>query len=912
MKGRHDECGLLDGVVRSIRRGESRSLVLSGEAGIGKTALLDYLIDSASDLTVIRSSGIESDMELAYASLHQLCLPLLDPLERLPAPQRDSLRVVFGVSAGPAPDRFLVALAVLSLLAEAAEQRPVLAVIDDAQWLDKASALTLAFVSRRLLAEPVGIVFAGREPGEELRHLTELEVRGVRNGDARALLDSAVRFKLDERVRERLLVEARGNPLALLDLPHALTPTQLAGGFGLPEAHTLTGQIEASYVRRLQSLPEGAQRLLLLAAAEPTGDQLLLSRAAAQLEIGPSAADAAKAQGLLATGESVTFRHPLVRSAIYKSATADDRRAVHAILAMVSDHKADPDRRAWHMASAAAGPDEDVAVELERSAARAQARGGLAAAAAFLQRALALTQEPARRGDRALAAARASLQAGAFDQIHGQLAAAAAGELDEYQSAQVDLVRAQLSFAVNRGSDAPPLFLKAAKRFAPLDPRLARETYLEALFAALFAGRLGQDGVVEEAAEAALAAPAAPDPPRACDLLLDGYAATITEGYTAGAPLLQRAVKAFQSEDVGTDEVLRWTFLATYAARTLWDEDAFRALPTHQIRLARDAGALSVLPMSLTFLTGAYMHSGELEAAQSMLRDLDAVTEVTGAHVPPYAAIALACWRGRESEARELLTVSTDAVTSRGEGMGVTFMQWNMTLLHNGLAQYEDALVSAEAAMDDRDEVESPRWLHEFIEAAARSGRHEVADAALQRLSEMARIIETDWALGIEARSRALLSEGADAERLYLDAIERLKRTKAFVELARAHLLYGEWLRRQGRRTDARAQLHTAYEQFASMGIEGFAERTRRELLATGEKARKRTVTTRDDLTPQERQIAYLARDGRSNPEIGGRLFLSPRTVEWHLRNVFSKIGIHSRRELADALPSSDAQATSE
>jgi DNA-binding CsgD family transcriptional regulator len=907
-RGRTDECALLDGLVAAVRRGESRSLVLLGEAGIGKTALLEYLVESASDMTVIRAAGVESDMELAYASLHHLCLPLLDRLERIPAPQRDTLGVVFGLSAGSAPDRFLVALAVLSLLSEAAEQRSVLMVVDDAQWLDKASALTLAFVTRRLLAEPVGVVFAAREPGEELQHVSALDVRGVRDDDARALLDSAVPFKLDERVRDRIIAEARGNPLALLELPRGLTATQLAGGFGLLEAQALTGRIEDSYTRRLQSLPESARLLLLLAAAEPIGDPLLLWRAAERLGIGRMDADRAEAHGLLAVGERVRFRHPLVRSAIYRSATAQERRPVHMALAQATDHEADPDRRAWHLAAAAAEPDEAVASELERSAVRAQARGGLAAAAAFLQRSLALTQESARRGDRALAAAQASLQAGDFDTALGLLATAETGALDEFQRAQVELVRAQLSFAVNRGSDAPPLLLKAARQFASLDPRLARDTYLEALFAALFAGRLGRGGGVVEAAEAARAAPAPPHHPRAADLLLDGYAMTITEGYAVGAPILQRAVKAFQSQDIGADEVLRWAFLATYAAQALWDEESYRALPTRQIQLARDAGALSVLPMSLTFRMGAYLHAGELAAAESMLQDLDVVTEATGTQLPPYAAVALACWRGREAEARELMKVSMNAVAARGEGIGVTFIEWTSTVLYNGLGRYEDALVAARTASEHREELQSPLWLHELVEAAARSGKPDLAADALEELADMTRIVGTAWALGIEARSRALLSENAAAERLYREAIDHLARTEARVELARAHLLYGEWLRREGRRVDARAQLRTAHDQLASIGAEAFAERARQELLATGETVRKRTVVTRDDLTPQERQIAHLARDGLSNPEIGARLFLSPRTVEWHLRNVFSKVGIHSRRELAEALPRSESK----
>src|SRR4051794_22673772 len=359
--GREREQALLHETLSSIRRSESRTLVLRGEAGIGKTALLEYLIASASDLTVARATGVESEMELAYASLHQLCAPMLDHLERLPAPQRDALRIVFGLSAGPAPDRFMVGLAVLSLVSDVAEQRPLLCVVDDAQWLDQTSALTLAFVARRLLAEPVGLVFAAREPGEELRHAPDLEVHGLPSGDARALLGSAVRFMLDERVRDRIIAETRGNPLALLELPRGLSPTELAGGFGLMGPHGLPGRIEESYIRRLRSLSDDARLVLLVAAAEPVGDPLLLWRAAERLGLELSTAAADEIEGLLAIGERVTFLHPLVRSAVYRSAPLQRRRAAHVALAEATDRDVDPDRRAWHLAQASTAPDEPVA-----------------------------------------------------------------------------------------------------------------------------------------------------------------------------------------------------------------------------------------------------------------------------------------------------------------------------------------------------------------------------------------------------------------------------------------------------------------------------------------------------------------------------------------------------------------------
>jgi DNA-binding CsgD family transcriptional regulator len=902
LRGRERECAVLEELVADIRQGRSRVLVLRGEAGIGKTALLQHLTAEASGLHIVRAAGVESQMKLAFANLHQLCGPMLGRLPDLPAPQRQALEVVFGLAIDAIPDEFRVGLGVLTLLSKVAEERPVLCVIDDAQWLDKASALTLAFVALRLMAEPIGVVFSSREPGDELRHLPHLDLAGLRDGDARALLASTAGFTLDERIHDRIIAEARGNPLALLELPRGSTATQLTAGLGLTEAQSLAGPIEETVVRRLSALSDDARSLLLLASAEPFGDPLLLLRASAQLGITVAAVDV-ETYGLLSLAERVTFRHPPVRSAVYRSATIGERRTVHLALAEATDGELDPDRRAWHLAVAAAGPDEHVASELEHSAGRAQARGGLAAAAAFLHRSVALSVNPARRVERALAAAHTSLQAGAFDAARELLAVAEVGPLDPSQLARVDLIRGQLAFAMNRRHDAPPLLLKAAKQLASLDPMLARETYLEALFAALLSGRLGQDGGLLEVARAARSAPKPPEPPRATDLLLDGYSLMIIEGYAVGAPILQQAVKAFRSEQVDPGEVLRWGFLASYAAQVLRDEESYRALPTRQIELAREAGALAVLPMSLTLRLGAHLHSGELDAAAALLDDLAAVSEATGTHLPPYGAIALACSRGREADVRELISANLGGAIERGEGMGLTFIEWTVAMLHNAQGRYGEALVGARRASERREELQSPRWLHELVEAAVRSGEHELAASALEELAGLTRVIGTAWALGIEARSRALLSENAAADRLYREAIDHLERSEARVELGRAHLLYGEWLRREGRRVDARAELRVAHDLFTATGWEAFAERARIELLATGQKVRKRILETRDELTTQERQIAQLARDRLSNSEIGSRLFLSPRTVEWHLGKVFGKLGIGSRRELVAALP---------
>jgi hypothetical protein len=801
--GRNDECEVLDRLLEAVRAGESGVLVVRGEPGLGKSALLEYLVASAPGFRVERAAGVQSEMELAFAGLHQLCTPMLDHVERLPAPQRDALSTAFGLTDGVAPDRFLVGLAVLGLLSEVADERPLVCVADDAQWLDMESVQALEFVARRLFAESVALVFAVRSSTEEppLAGLPELVLEGLNDHDAQVLLDSAVHGRLDERVRDRIVAETRGNPLALLELPRELSPAELAGGFGLPGTPLLAGRIEESFLGRLRSLPDETQQLLLIAAAEPTGDPVLLWRTAGLLDIPASGAAPAEAAGLLQIGARVAFRHPLVRSAAYRLAGAEERRRVHRTLADATDPEVDPDRRAWHRAQAASGPDEPVAAELQRSADRAQRRGGLAAAAAFLERAVALTPDPARRGQRAVDAGQAKMASGAPDEALKLLSIAERSPLDELCRARVDLVRAQVAFAVNRGRDAPPLLLKAAKRLEPLDVNVARDTYLEALFAALFAGRLGGSAGVLVAAEAARSAPAAPQPPRAADLLLDGYALTITEGYAVGAPVLQRAVRAFGSEDTPTHEVLRYAFLASYAAQALWDEEGYRALPTRQIQLARNAGALSVLPLTLTMRIGAHLHGGELETSVSMIEELNEVTEVTGAEEPPYAALALAAWHGREAEATALIQTSMKAVVARGEGIGLTFIEWVTAVLFNGLGRYSDALAAAVPASEHPEELQSPLWLHELVEAAFRSGEHERAAAAQRELAQMTTIIGTDWALGIEARSRALLSEGDAADRLYRKAIEHLVRTEASVELARAHLLYGEWLRRQRRRS---------------------------------------------------------------------------------------------------------------
>ena len=905
--GRASECALLDGLMGDVRRGKARALVLRGEAGIGKTALLKYLIAAASDLTVVRAVGVDSEMELAYASLHQVCAPLLDRLGRLPAPQREALEIVFGLSAGAAPDRFLVGLGVLSLLSEVSGERPVLCVVDDAQWLDQSSALALAFVARRLLADRVGIVFAAREPGEGLQHISQLELHGLRDGDASALLDSALQFRLDVQVRDRILAETRGNPLALLELPRGLTTTELAGGLGAAEAHAVTGRIESSFVRRLQELPEETRRLVLIAAAEPVGDPLLLWRAAERLSIPARAAGAAEADGLLEIGDRVTFRHPLVRSAVYRSAPVDVRRAVHLALAEATDREADPDRRAWHLAAAAAGPDEEVALELERSAGRAKARGGLAAAAAFLQRAVALTEDPVRRADRALAAAEASLQAGVFDAALRLVATAEGGRLDEFQRVRVDLLRAEAAYSQNRGSDAPPLLLRAARALEPLDLKVARETYLDAWSAAAFAGRFARP-VLDDVSHAVRDVPRLPGSPRPADLLLDGLALLFTDGRRSAAPVLEQAALAFARGDASSEEMLRWGWLAADAAVWVWDYETCMTIAAREVEVGRDAGALAVMAIGVNLLAAAVAFGGDFSRASLLITEADAVNEATGSQVAPYGALVLAAFQGRDADAAELIATTVKVARAGGQGTAVQYARWAEAVLSNALGRYDQAAVAARDASDEMPEMFVSAWaLSELVEAGVRSGNVELASSALERLKVHTSDTGQPWARAVELRAAALICEGERADGLYREAIEQLSRTRLRPEIARLHLLYGEWLRRAGRRMDARAQLRIAHDEFTSIGMDAFAERAHRELTASGETARKRTVETRDDLTGQERQIAELARDGLSNPEIGARLYLSPRTVEWHLRHVFGKLGIRSRHELGNALPKSSS-----
>jgi DNA-binding CsgD family transcriptional regulator len=910
LRGRRRECDVLERLLKAVRAGESRALVVRGEPGLGKTALLDYLVEHASGCRVARAAGVQSEMELAFAGVHQLLTPMPDRLQRLPARQRAALRTAFGLGSGSAPDRFLVGLATLSLLADAAEEHPLLCLVDDAQWLDHASAQVLGFVARRLAADSVGLVFAARVPSEELAGVPELVVEGLQEADARALLDAVLTAPLDARVRDRIVAEAHGNPLALLELPRNLTPAELAGGFALPDALPLPGRIEESFRRRLDALPADSRRLLQLAAAEPVGDPVLVWRAAGRLGIRAEAATPAAEADLLELGTRVRFRHPLVRSAAYRAASLQKRQDVHRVLAQVTGPDVNPDHRAWHRAHAITGPDEDVAAELERSASRAQARGGLAAAAAFLERAAMLTPDPGRRARRLLAAARAKRAAGALDAALGLLVAVEAGPLDALSAAEVEQLHGLIALVQRGPSDAARLLLSAARRLERLDAGLARDTHLDALWAAIWAGHLGSPGGVLAAAEAARAAPPGPEPPRAVDVLLDAFVLRLTQGYPAAAPTLTRALELSLALDVSNHEADRWLAggrASALVALELWDAESWHALAAVQAQFARDTGALVHLQYALNFLAAAHLFAGDLTTAARLIDEDRLIAEVTGNPQVGYAAMALAAWQGQEAPASELIEATSRAATARGLGRMVSFADYASSVLSNGLGRHDIARDAAWRAFE-RDELGyGPYVVPELAEAASRTGDEALVRAVLQWLSERTRAAPTEWALGIEARVRALLSQGEAAERCYRESIDRLGRTRVRVQLARAHLLYGEWLRRRRRRIDARAQLRTAHAMLDAMGIEAFAERARRELRATGATARKRTVETREVLTAQEAVIARLAREGLSNPEIGSRLFISARTVQSHLGKVFAKLAISSRGQLDRVLPGDPA-----
>jgi DNA-binding CsgD family transcriptional regulator len=902
--GRRQEISAINQLLAGVRRAQPATLLVEGAPGIGKSALLDHMRAEAADFAVVHGCGIEAERELAYAGLQQICAPLLGRIDDLPQPQRHALQGVLGLADVSAVDRFLVGLAALSLMAANADERPLLCLVDDAQWIDSASLQTLTFVARRLTVEPIAVVFAARENASrpELARLPVLALSPLGKRDAARLLASTAHGLLDERVRDRIVAEAHGNPLALQELPRVLSPAELAGGFAVPDGGSLTKRIEDAFLRRVDQLPGDTRLMLVLAAAEPVGDVGLLWRAAALLDVSPESAAPAEDLDLVEIGARIRFRHPLVRSAAYSAASLNDRRRVHDALAHATDAATDPDRRAWHRAYAAASPNEDVAAALERSAGRAQARAGVAAAAAFLEKAAALTPDPAGRRARCLIAARAKLSAGAPEAARELLRSARSGPLTELQRASANLLEAEIAFAVNRGGEAAPLLLKAARQLEGLDSVRARDSYLEALSAAMFAGRLATAASSREVAQAARNAPPAPEPPRPADLLLDALAVRFTDGFAAAKVPLQRTVQAFVAGNSLASDELHWLWLACDCAAELMDDAHWDELSARFVTVLRESGALSELPLGLSHRGAFLVSAGRLAEVSSLVDEANAAMEVTGTHLVPYGALLLAAWQGDVASAEQLAEDSMRQALERGEGIGVGVVRSASAVLYNSVGRFADAMAAATAASEVPTDLVASRWgLVELIEAAAHAGNDRLAEQALTQLSASALESGTDWALGVSARCHALLATGAEVEERFRESAERLARTRIRTEEARTHLLFGEWLSRVGRQAQARGRLRTAYDMFIAMGSEAWASRAAAGLRAVGDPVH-RAVRRRAVLTPHERRVAQLAADGLSNVDISARLFLSTRTVEWHLGNVFSKLGVTSRHDLPQAL----------
>jgi DNA-binding CsgD family transcriptional regulator len=908
--GRDAECAAVDRLLQQVRTGASGAIVVRGEPGIGKSALLDYAAQKAAGFLIVSVTGIESEMEVAFAALQQVCAPLTKHLGQLPPPQAEALRVALGLSSSAPPDRFLAGLGVLSLAAEAADAQPVLCLIDDAQWIDQTSLQALAFASRRLYGESVAMIFATRTGVQvpDLAGLPELVLGGLADSDARAVLATTLPGRLDERVRGRIVAEAAGNPLALLEFSREVTAAgDLAGGFGVSPwmVRPLADRVAERFLARVVTLPAATRRLLLLAAVEPLGDPRLLKRAADRL--GMSIADLAPAEseGLVRLGAQVTFRHPLVRSAIYRSAPAADRQAAHAALADATDAETDIDRRVWHRAHATFGPDEVVADELERSAGRAQARGGPAAAAAFLERAAALTADPRRRARLMLASAESKHDAVARHGAVAMMADIDVGQLDEMEQARLERLSARAVLTARSGGEAPQLLLRAARRLEPLSAPLARDTYLDAFAAAMIIGPHALGDSWPELARSALEASSRWESADPDSLLLRGLALQVSDGYTIAVPTLRRALRGFLAVPVPTGDTSAALWLACRTAMNLWDDGSWHQLAGRMVRSARDGGALTASPLSA--LVASTILRGDFGEAASLIEETNMITARTGSVVSMHGPMALAAWQGRDP-----LTAVPDQVAAITPGAAATggtvstIGSYTTALYYNGIGRYQEALTAASIASERSGALGFALWaLPELVEAAVRSGEGEAAAAGLERLRAITGPSGTDWALGVEARCHALvLADQRDpaAEERYAESIDRLVRTGMATHLARSRLLYGEWLRRGKRRIDARAQLRVAREMFTRMGADSFASRAERELAATGERVRKRDVQPVLELTPQEAQIARLASEGQSNPEIAAQLFLSPRTVEYHLHKIFTKLDIASRGQLARAL----------
>ena len=794
LRGRRRELAELSALLTRARAGRSGALVLCGEAGIGKTALLDHVERGAAHLQVYRIVASESEMELAYAGLHLLCSGMMGSTGKLPDPQRQALETAFGLQVASAPNPFLVGLAVLGLLTEVADEKPLLCIIDDAQWLDDASAHAIAFVARRLEAERVAILLAVRTVAERFADLPQLRVEGLPDRDARELFRLALPGPIDPRVRDQIIAEARGNPLALRELPRALSPAEIAGGFALTASIPLESRIEQSLVAQLEPLPPPTRLFLLLAAADPTGDPDLLWRASRMLGLGEEVVDDAERADALTLGARVEFRHPLVRSAVYRTASPEHRRQVHAALADATDAERDPDRRAWHRANATLLPDARVADDLERSAARARTRGGAAAAAAFLERAATLTPTPFERGQRLIAAAEAKHDAGASAATLRLLDSAHDLPLTAFQLALVARLRARARYALYRDASGARQLLAAAQDLEPLDPVLARETYIEALAAAVYGGRLGDADQVAAVASAILQRTEHDTSERAHDLLLRGQALLALEGQEAAIPTLRRALHAFLDQPPDAFD-LRWIWFASRAAQDLWDANALRSLAQRQVEYARTQGVLSVMPIALSLLMLSQTVDGDLDAAEASCDEIDAIRQATGQSLPQYGRMFLAAYRGQVDVAASMAAQLRIDGAARGEGYAVSAANFAEAIAYNGVGRFEESVAAGRRELPFTHELNhAMRTLLELVEAATRTGDRPLAEQAFAKLASVTMPLGSDWPLGVAAMAQAQLADGSDFDALFQDALERFGRERIPIMIGRTHLLYGEAL----------------------------------------------------------------------------------------------------------------------
>jgi DNA-binding CsgD family transcriptional regulator len=907
--GRAEETHALECVLGEVRDGLSGVLVLRGETGTGKTALLDWAAGQAGDMQVARVTGVKSEMDLGFAGLHLLLVPFLSGLERLPAPQRVALECAFGLVAGPVPDRFLVSLAALTLLTDAAAQRPVWCVVDDAQWLDRVSGEVLGFVARRLHADRMGMVFAvgdGQGSAAAVADLPELTVGGLPDEAAGELLAARAGGPVDPRVRDQILAEAAGNPLALIEITAELNAGELSGAVSLTRPLRSGGRLEELYLSQVQALPGDAQLLLLLAAADQLGKPDKIWKAAAQLGTGPEAAELPAMERLVSWVPEIRFRHPLVRSAAYYAASPAVRRRAHHALAAASDPELDPDRRAWHLAQAASGPDEQVAAELEDSADRARRRGGWASGATFLERAARLTPDQGRRAQRLLQAGEARLMAGQIPAARVLVKQAAPCLADPLARGHARRLEGLILFRAGELAEAPPVLLDAAQLIAPYDPRLARDTLREALDTVQLSG--GSSCGPAEVLRAARLMPKVEGSEIAIgDLLLDGFSALAEGRDEAGVDLLRRALAPLAGVGAFSDEAIGCFETIALAAYQLYDDAALHELTERCLAAARARGAFTMVLPGLVFMAHSQLLAGRFAAAEATVAEGRALAGSMGcrAHLVGFACAELAAlaWRGREKDACRLADQMLPELAGQGVALEIGPVNQALAVLELGQGRYREA---AQRAFGDYTEPPALTFAPEaevMIEAAVRCGDREAASLALKAFTPRALACGTNWALGLLARCRALLAADDQAEGDYRLAIEHLRQCRIAPQLARSHLLYGEWLRRQHRRREARDQLRTACQMFEALDMQGFAGRARAELLATGERARRRNVGTQDVLTPQEAQVARLASEGASNAEIAARLFISAATVDYHLRKVYRKFGITSRVRLAQVLP---------